>query len=73
MGYGQSDVDIKVDSLKQIINHSEKSSDILKAYLAWDDLIYASDPDLDLKLNLTVDSLGSIFIKRPNDRKELER
>lgn len=41
----------KIDSLQLIINTASHDSTKVKAYFAWDDLIYATDPLLDLGLN----------------------
>ncbi len=47
----------KIDSLKTIIDNAKHDTDRVKAYKKWDDLIYISDPNLDLILNQKFDSI----------------
>ncbi len=39
----------KIDSLKQVIELAEQDTTIIKAWYAWDNLIFRSDPKLDLE------------------------
>ena len=41
----------QIDSLKQVIESAIHDSSIVNAYLEWDNIIYISDPELDLQLN----------------------
>lgn len=45
----------QIDSLKVIIKTSKRDSTKVKAYIAWDNIIYASDPRLDLELNQKIE------------------
>jgi tetratricopeptide (TPR) repeat protein len=47
----------QIDSLKQIINTSENDTTIVKAYIEWDNLIYANNPSLDLELNGKIEEI----------------
>jgi tetratricopeptide (TPR) repeat protein len=47
----------KIDSLKNIIETSNIDTIIVKAYIEWDNLIYNSDPQLDLELNFKVSEI----------------
>ena len=41
----------QIDSLKQVIESAMHDSSVVKAYMAWDNIIYISDPELDYELN----------------------
>lgn len=61
-GYSQSDksqteIIETIDSLKTVITNAKHDSTKIQALLAWDLLIYASDPKLDYILTKRVDSL----------------
>jgi tetratricopeptide (TPR) repeat protein/serine phosphatase RsbU (regulator of sigma subunit) len=43
--------EIRIDSLKQVIQTAKHDTIVVKAYVVWDDMIYASDALLDLELN----------------------
>lgn len=45
----------QIDSLKVIIKTSKQDSTKVKAYIAWDNIIYANDPKLDLELNQKIE------------------
>jgi len=47
----------KIDSLKQLIDTSTIDSIVVKAYIGWDNIIYSTDPKLDLELNQKIESL----------------
>lgn len=49
--------DREVDSLKQVVNNARHDTVVVNAWFAWDNLIYISDPELDLALNQRIDSL----------------
>jgi serine phosphatase RsbU (regulator of sigma subunit)/Tfp pilus assembly protein PilF len=46
-----SDAEYIIDSLKYVIESSKEDTIIVNAYTEWDNIIYASDPALDLELN----------------------
>ncbi|MEC9231622.1 MAG: tetratricopeptide repeat protein, partial [Bacteroidota bacterium] len=54
----------KIDSLKTVIDHAKHDTDRVKAYKKWDDLIYISDPNLDLILNQKLDSICRINLQK---------
>ena len=41
----------QIDSLKNVIESAKHDSSVVKAYIAWDNIIYVSDPELDHELN----------------------
>ena len=41
----------QIDSLKQVVESAIHDSSIVNAYIEWDNIIYISDPELDLELN----------------------
>ncbi len=49
-----------IDSIKHVIATTKQDTLKIKAWKAWDDLIYISDPDLDFQLNCKIDSLCKI-------------
>lgn len=60
----------KIDSLQQVIKEAKHDSVIVKAWFAWDNIIYASDPELDLKLNKSIDSLCDVNLDRLKNKDE---
>lgn len=60
----------QVDSLKHVITASEHDTVIINAWVAWDNIIFASDPDLDYQLNRRIDSLCSSNLTREMDGDE---
>ena len=61
--FGNND-STKIDSLKTVIDHAKHDTDRVKAYKKWDDLIYISDPNLDLILNQKLDSICRINLQK---------
>jgi serine phosphatase RsbU (regulator of sigma subunit) len=60
-----------VDSLKQVIEHSSNDTVKINALAAWDNLIYRSDPELDVALNQQIiDICGTALMKKGVARKE---
>jgi len=53
----------QVDSLKQVIKNAKHDSTLINAWVAWDNIIYAIDPILDLHLNKKIDSLSSLKLQ----------
>lgn len=60
----------KIDSLQTIISKAKHDSIILIAWQKWDDLIYISDPKLDYELNVKIDSLATLNLKKKITKKE---
>ena len=54
----------KIDSLKKVIETAGHDTTKIKALLHWDDLIYISDPKLDLALNLRIMRLCETNLKK---------
>jgi len=54
----------KVDSLQQVIKMANDDSIVVKSWIAWDNMIYAIDPDLDFVLNYKIDSLCSVNLNK---------
>lgn len=57
----------KIDSLISITKNSSDPLEILEAYLAWDEEIYAQYPDSSIYLNSKVLELSETFLKESND------
>lgn len=57
----------KVDSLISITQNSTNAIDVLNAYLAWDEVIYAQYPDSSVFLNSKVVALSEEYLKEEND------
>ncbi len=53
-----------VDSLKNFINKAQHDTLKINAYTAWDNIIYISDPKLDLELNLKIVELANENLKK---------
>ncbi len=47
----------QVDSLKKVVKAATHDSTIVRAWMAWDNIIYMADPEFDLILNQRIDSL----------------
>ncbi|MCR9174054.1 MAG: tetratricopeptide repeat protein [bacterium] len=60
----------KIDSLKSVIKNAKNDTTIIRCLREWDDIIYKTDPDLDLELNLRMDSLASKNLTRKNTKAE---
>ncbi|MFK7786455.1 MAG: tetratricopeptide repeat protein [Crocinitomicaceae bacterium] len=56
--------ELKVDSLQKVIKTAKHDTTRINATFAWDDIIYFTDPDLDLQLNLEIDSICSSNLKK---------
>jgi len=61
----------QIDSLQKLIKTAQHDSVIINAWIAWDNIIYRVDPDMDFQLNQKIDSLCSINLKKklPKDEK----
>lgn len=62
----------KVDSLNTVIRLSKNDTIVINALKAWDNIVYASDPEMDLKLNLQIDSVSARNLEQITDRTERE-
>lgn len=62
----------KIDSLQQVIETAKHDTIIVNAWIEWDNIIYITNPDLDLDLNLKIDSLCTIKLNSKLNKKEVE-
>lgn len=62
--------EVRIDSLKEVISSAKDDITKIKAWEAWDNIIYVANPELDLELNLKIDSLCDINLKKNLDLKE---
>lgn len=60
----------RIDSLKYIISTAKHDTSIINAWESWDNIIYVSDPEMDLELNKKIDSLTRKNLKKPLSQKE---
>ena len=60
----------EVDSLKQVIKTAKHDSILVNTWIAWDNIIYIADPELDFTLNLKIDSLCTINLFRNLGKQE---
>jgi len=56
--------ELAVDSLKRSINTAQHDTVKINAYNAWDNIIYVSNPKLDLELNLKIIDLANDNLKK---------
>lgn len=61
---------VKVDSLRLSIKTAKHDTVLVKTWIAWDNIIFASDPELDLRLNLKIDSICVINLANNIDKTE---
>jgi two-component system NarL family sensor kinase len=47
----------QIDSLKHIIETAKHDTTVVNAYMFWDELIYSTDPDLDLEINKKIETI----------------
>lgn len=60
----------KIDSLNAVIRFSKNDTVVINALKAWDNIVYSSDPEMDLKLNLQIDSVSARNLKKGSDGAE---
>ncbi|RLD38412.1 MAG: hypothetical protein DRI74_03915 [Bacteroidetes bacterium] len=60
----------QIDSLKQIIETKNHDSTIVKAYVAWDNIIYRSNPKLDLELNQKIETICNKNLQQKIEERE---
>ena len=65
-----ADQQAQVDSLEQIITSAKHDTTIVNAWIAWDNIIYVTDPDMDFILNQRTDSLCSKNLKKNLNNEE---
>ena len=53
----------QIDSLQRIIKTAKHDTIIVNAWVAWDNIVYKTDPELDFVLNQRIDSLCSINLE----------
>lgn len=61
-----SDEQKQIDSLKKIVEASNQDSIKLNALIAWDNIIYAYDPELDIELNKQIIDISNQGLTRGN-------
>jgi tetratricopeptide (TPR) repeat protein/serine phosphatase RsbU (regulator of sigma subunit) len=54
----------KIDSLKQVVATATHDTIIIKALIAWDNIIWRSDPNLDIELNEKMEALCAKNLKK---------
>jgi serine phosphatase RsbU (regulator of sigma subunit) len=59
-----------IDSLQKIVQEGKHDSLKVKAMRTWDNLIYMSDPEMDLRLNQKIDSICKINLSKNLTKKE---
>ena len=47
----------QIDSLQQVVQASASDSSVVNALVAWDNLIYISDPEQDFRLNQQIEQI----------------
>ncbi|MCI5055844.1 MAG: hypothetical protein MRY83_07025, partial [Flavobacteriales bacterium] len=47
----------KVDSIRQLLAHNQNDTTTINLWRAWDNLIYRTNTELDIRLNEQIDSL----------------
>ena len=69
---GQFSIDhqAKVDSLNQAIKTAKHDSTLVSSWIAWDNIIYLTDPELDFILNQKIDSLCELNLDNNLSKKE---
>ncbi|MBL4704254.1 MAG: tetratricopeptide repeat protein [Flavobacteriales bacterium] len=67
-GFGQ--IESKIDSLKQVIDTAKHDTTLVNAYMEWDNIIYLSDPNLDLEINKKIEVICSRNLQDPLDEIE---
>ncbi len=60
----------EIDSLKKVIKQAKNDTVVVNALKAWDDIVYSSDPEMDLKLNLRIDSISARNLNKKLSEKE---
>lgn len=60
----------QIDSLKNVIANANHDTVIIKAWKSWDDLIYITDPKMDLQLTLKIQKLSEKNLTKNISEKE---
>jgi len=63
----------QIDSLKEIISTAKHDTIKINALVAWDDIIYVSDPELDLELNQQIVDICQTNLKNKLNAFELKK
>lgn len=53
-----------IDSLRLVVKSAKNDTLKINALKKWDNIVYRYDPELDLNLNLKIDSIASIHLKK---------
>jgi serine phosphatase RsbU (regulator of sigma subunit)/Tfp pilus assembly protein PilF len=65
-----ADQQSQVDSLQQVIKTAKHDTIIVNAWIAWDNIVWRADPDMDFVLNQKIDSLCSKNLKQNLNKQE---
>ena len=63
----------KIDSLKEVISTAKHDTIKIDALVAWDNIIYVSDPELDLELNQQIVDICDRNLKNELNELELQK
>ncbi len=63
----------QINSLQKVINTTSSDTTKISALKAWDDIIYISDPDLDLNLNKQIIEICENNLKKKLSKIEIEK
>lgn len=63
---------MQIDSIKRVISLAKNDTNVINALRDWDNIIYRYDSDLDLKLNLRIDSIATAQLKKKQSSEEKE-
>lgn len=64
------DKEAEVDSLQQVIKKAMHDTTILNAWIAWEKIVFQTDPKYFFQLNKKIDSLCSLNLKKELNQKE---
>jgi serine phosphatase RsbU (regulator of sigma subunit)/Tfp pilus assembly protein PilF len=65
-----ADQQAQVDSLQQVIKTAKHDTIIVNAWIAWDNIVWRSDPEMDFVLNQKIDSLCAKNLKKKLNKQE---
>ena len=58
------DQQVQIDSLQKVVTSAKHDTIIVNAWMAWDNIIYRTDPEMDFLLNQKIDSLCAKNLKK---------
>ena len=62
----------QIDSLKDVVDLANHDTVKINAYMAWDDIIYLHDRELDFELNKKINELSKLNLNKDISKKELD-